>query len=86
MPIYTEAEKTQDFDYFKSINSDYFSEHGHKFLAIKDKSILDNADTISELIEKMNKKNMELGTYLLQECKGDSSSFTTTVMKFLING
>ena len=86
MNVYTENEKTKDFNFFKSINQDFFSKNGHKFLAIKNQSVVDNAETVQDLINKMNNKSFSVGSYLIQECTGDNSAFTTTVMSLMIKG
>lgn len=86
MNVYTEAEKTKDFDYFKSINQDFFAKNGHKFLAIKNQSILDTAEAIQDLIDRLNQRSIAVGTYLIQECTGDNSAYTTTVMRLMLKG
>lgn len=86
MNSYTEKQKTKDFEFFKNVNKDFFSKNGHKFLAIKNCSIVDNADTIPELIKKMNEKSILVGTYLIQECTGDEAAYTTTVMRLMTKG
>lgn len=84
MNNYTDAEKNKDFNFFKNINKDYFSKHGHKFLAVKNQSVIETADDVPSLISKMDKKSFQLGTYLIQECTGDNSAYTTTVMRMMI--
>ena len=86
MNLYSENEKSKDFDYFKEINKDYFSENGHKFLAIKNQSIMESADSVIDLINKMNEKSFSVGTYLIQECTGDENAYTTTVMRLVMKG
>lgn len=86
MANYEETERAKDFEYFKSINRDFFAEHGHKFLAIKSQSVKNFADSIPELISKMNEQSFEIGTYLIQECTGDDSAFISTVMRLVIQG
>ena len=86
MNLYTEKEKTKDFEFFININKDFFSKNGHKFLAIKNRSIIDNADSVQELIKKMDSKSIAVGTYLIQECTGDDSAYTTTVMRLITKG
>lgn len=85
MQNYTDTEKYEDFEFFKSINADFFRNNGHKFLAIKNATILDFSDSIKSLIEKMANKSYEVGTYLIQECTGDNSAYTTTVMRLMMN-
>ena len=86
MNLYTEKQKTQDFEYFKDINKDFFSKNGHKFLAIKNRSVVDNADSVQDLIKQMNDRSIAVGTYLIQECTGDDSAYTTTVMRLITKG
>lgn len=83
---YTEEQKEKDFNYFKSINNSFYSKHGHSFLAVKDSNIIDFAPSVPELITKMTEKDFEIGTYLIQECTGDESSYTNIVMRLLIKG
>ena len=84
--MYTEEEKIKDFDFFKNINKDFFSQNGHKYLAIKNQSVVDSANDIPSLIQKMSEKAMDVGNYLIQECTGDNSAFTTIVMRLMIKG
>lgn len=84
MNVYTENEKTKDFDFFKNINEDFFSKNGHKFLAIRNQKIIDNAETVQDLIKQMNSKSFDVGTYLIQECTGDNSAFVTSVMRLMM--
>lgn len=86
MNVYTEQEKEKDFEFFKSINKSFFSENGHKYLAIKNESVIDTADSVQDLINKMNEKSISVGTYLIQECTGDDSAFTTTIMRLIVKG
>ena len=86
MDAYTEKDKEKDFQFFKDINKGFYSENGHKFLAIRNQEILDNADTVNDLIDRMNGKSLAVGNYLIQECTGDDSAFTNTVMRLMIRG
>ena len=83
---YTEIQKEKDFNYFKSINNSFYSEHGHSFLAIKNSKVIDFASSVPELIEKMNNQSFVIGTYLIQECTGDESACTNVVMRLVIKG
>lgn len=86
MSLYTESEKTKDFEFFMSINKDFFAKNGHAFLAIKNCSVVENASTVSELIKKMDEKSVAVGNYLIQECTGDDTAYTTTVMRLMVKG
>lgn len=83
--MYSENEKMLDFEYFKSINISFFNENGHNFLAIKDKKIISFNKNIADLISEMKQKGYEIGTYLLQECKGNESDYTNVVMRLMLN-
>ncbi len=81
MNEYTETQKAQDFQFFKDINEDFFAKNGHTFLAIRDTRIIDTATSVPALIEKkMQAQSFDAGTYLIQECTGDKSAYTTTIM------
>ena len=84
MSVYSEAEKSKDFAFFKKINKDFFDKNGHKFLAIKNQTVIADADEIPNLIKLMNEKMYEIGSYLIQECTGNESAYKTVVMKLLI--
>lgn len=83
---YNDSQKEKDFAFFKSVNNSFYSKNGHSFLAIKNEQILDYADSVNALIEKMNKKGFSIGNYLIQECTGDESAYTNIVMRLLIKG
>lgn len=86
MNRYTETQKAQDFQFFKDINEDFFAKNGHAFLAIRDTRVIDTAASVPTLIEKMQAQSFDAGTYLIQECTGDESAYTTTIMSLLVQG
>lgn len=86
MSDYTEEQKQKDFNYFKTINSSFYSEHGHSYLAIKNENIVDFSDSVPKLIEKMDLKNIKVGNYLIQECTGIESAYMNSVMRLKIKG
>ena len=57
----------KDFDYFLANMQNLFSKHGHKFVAVKNQSILGVYDTFNDALEN-TLKSEELGTFLVQEC------------------
>lgn len=85
MTEYTESEKEKDFNYFKTINIPFYEKNGHKFLAIKNQTIIEQEDNILDLINIMEHKGYAVGTYLIQECKGTELDYTNTVMRLIIN-
>jgi len=57
----------QDFDFFVQNIEKLHKTYGHKFLAIKNSSILGAYFTFNEALET-TLKTAELGTFLIQEC------------------
>ncbi|MDE6773042.1 MAG: hypothetical protein K2J14_00200 [Treponemataceae bacterium] len=83
---YTETQKEKDFQFFKDINEDFFAKNGHAFLAIRDERVISTAESVPALIKNMQAQSFDAGTYLIQECTGDESAYTTTIMSFLVQG
>ena len=75
----TEADRKKDFDFFVSNYKKFFEEYGHKFLAIKNNAILGAYDSVQDAISDLSPK-YEIGTYIIQECTNDDSSYTTMMM------
>lgn len=76
---YTEEQRLADFEYFKEINRSYFEEHGHRFLAIRNRVVLADSDGVRPLIEKMRRRHYPAGTYIIQNCTGDERGYTVTI-------
>ena len=85
MGIYTDIEREKDFDYFTDNYKDLFDKYGHKFLAIKDKTVLGAYDSVHDAIDNLSSK-YEVGTYIIQECTDDDSAYRTTIMRLIIKG
>ena len=68
----------QDFNWFVSNYDDLFNIYGHKFLAIKDKRVLGVFDNMTDGITETSKTEV-LGSFIVQECSGDSSAYTAVV-------
>lgn len=77
MEEYTEDKRHEDYSYFKEINAFLYERIGHKFIAIRNRVILETSDDIVELIKSMNKKGYEMGTYLAQEINGIEDCINT---------
>ena len=65
-----------DFNWFLNNYNDLYEKYGHKYLVIKEQSILGAYDNIREAIDNTRE---ELGTYIIQECNGDESAYTNYV-------
>ena len=57
----------KDFDYFLANMKNLYSEHGHKFVSVKNQSILGVYNTFNDALEN-TLKTEKLGTFLVQEC------------------
>lgn len=81
---YTQQQKSKDFDFFKKNNLDFFKKYGHKYIAIKDQSVIGTAEDVQMLIAILADKH-PVGTYIIQECTGDDTGYTLKAMRFIIN-
>lgn len=82
---YTDIDRKKDFDYFISNYEKLFQTYGHKFLAIKNETILGAFDGVAEAIDALKDK-YEVGTYIIQECSNDESAYRTSIMRLQIRG
>jgi hypothetical protein len=57
----------QDFEYFVQNMEGFYQQHGHKFLAIKDKNILGVYDSFNMALDE-TLKTESVGTFIIQEC------------------
>lgn len=70
--------RDDDFKWFLENYDVLFKKYGHKYIAIKNKTVLGTYDDIVTAIDTTAKK-YELGTFIVQECNGDSSAYTTSI-------
>lgn len=77
--------RDDDFKWFIDNYDSLFKKYGHKFIAIKDKTILGVYDDVVTAIDK-TAENHELGTFIIQECTGDSSGYTASIATIGIIG
>lgn len=78
MKSYTDTDRMNDFDYFIRNYQDLYQRFGHKFIVIKDKSVLGAYDREYDAINDI-KKIYPLGTFIVQECNGDESGYTNYI-------
>lgn len=76
---YTKKNRMSDFDYFIKNYKKLYKKYGHTYIVIKDKNILGAYKNVNEAI---NSTKMPLGTYILQECNGKESGYTSYVTSF----
>ena len=71
--------RDEDFKWFLKEYDNLFEKYGHKFLAIKNKVILGVYNEFSEAI-RTTAETHELGTFIVQECDGTPSAYTTSIV------
>jgi thermostable 8-oxoguanine DNA glycosylase len=59
-----------DYKYFEDNLSDLFKKFGHRFIVIKNESVIGDYDTFDAAYEN-TVKTEELGTFIIQECVDD---------------
>ena len=67
-----------NFKWFKNNYESIFSMYGHTFVAIIGKKIIGNYTSYKEAIETTSKL-FPLGSFIVQECNGDSSGYTNYI-------
>lgn len=85
MNKYTDKDRQIDFDYFIQNYKELYQQYGHKFLAIKNKEVLGDFDSVPDAISQLSKE-YEIGSYIIQECTDDDSAYRTTIMRLIIRG
>lgn len=65
-----------DFNWFLDNYQSLFEKYGHKYLVIKNKTILGAYNSMREAIDNTNE---ELGTYIVQECNGNETAYTNYI-------
>jgi len=56
-----------DFNYFLENMEDFYRKYGHKFIVVKNKSVLGTYDDFINAYES-TLKTEEMGSFLIQEC------------------
>lgn len=83
MSIYGERERKSDFEYFIAHYQELYEKYGHKFIAIKNKTVLGVYDTEIAAIDDISKQ-YPLGTFIIQECNGDESGYSNYISSWQI--
>lgn len=69
----------QDFCWFVENYQELFAKYGHKFLAIKNQTILGAYSDLQTGV-LVTSQTEPLGTFIVQECSGDESAYTAYVV------
>lgn len=65
--------RRRDFNWFLNNYQELYDKYGHKFLVIKDKTVIGAYDTIRQALDNTHE---EPGTFIVQECNGDETAYT----------
>ena len=72
MSSYGETERKKDFEYFIEHYQELYEKYGHKFIAIKNNTVLGVYNSEIAAMDDISKQ-YPLGTFIIQECNGDES-------------
>lgn len=71
--------RDEDFEWFLKEYDNLFKKYGHKFFAIKNKTILGIFDNFTKAINETSKYH-QLGTFIVQECDGTPLAYTSSIV------
>lgn len=72
-----------DFQYFLENYMKFYEKYGHKYIVIKNKTVLGTYDDMMVALET-TMKTEDLGTFIVQECNGDASAYTSSIISLCI--
>jgi len=72
----------RDFEWFLENYDDIYKKYGHSFVSIKNKKILGAYSSVRKAVDA-TEKHEKLGTFIVQECNGDSSAYTGQITSML---
>lgn len=75
MNLYSERQYN-DFVWFKANYTFLFEQYGSCYLAICDNKVIGCFATYSEAVNNI-KKNKEIGDFIVQECNGNESAYSS---------
>lgn len=70
--------RSDDYEWFINEYMNIYHKYGHCYVAIKNKTILGTYSSVREAVNNTS-KSYERGTFIVQECNGDSSGYTCTI-------
>lgn len=75
----------EDYKWFLEKYNDLYEKYGEAYLAIKNKKVLGVYNTYADGV-RLTSKNEELGTFIIQKCGKDESSYTNYIasMNFMV--
>lgn len=85
MVMYTDSDRSRDFEYFLAHYDELFKQYGYCFIAIRQEKILGIYESLQGAIDALSGQ-YELGEYIVQECNGDESAYTNYVSSWQLVG
>ena len=79
--MYTQHDRLSDFSYFIDNYEHFYRMYGHKFIVIQKKSVLGAYNTMKEALN-VTIRNHKKGTFIIQECNGNETGYTTYIFHF----
>ena len=79
MITYNKEDKQSDFRWFIENYDLLYQKYGHKFFAIRNKTILGIYDDFDKAITDNVSTGLPVGAFIVQECTGDESAYTVYI-------
>ena len=76
---YSKKNRLDDFDYFVKNYKKIYKKYGHSFIAIKNGNVIGAYSNVEEALANTKEP---VGTYILQECNGQESGYTSYISSF----
>ena len=76
---YSKKNRIDDFNYFVKNYKKFYKKYGHSFVVIKNKNLLGAYESIDDAIKNTKEP---IGSYILQECNGKESGYTSYISSF----
>lgn len=76
--IYTDQDRSNDFQWFLNNYDNLFFEYGHKVFAIQNQKVLGIYDDKNSAID-ITSETHKLGTFIVEECTGDETGYAAYV-------
>lgn len=76
---YSKKNRLEDFNYFLKNYDKIYKQYGHTFVVIKNKNVIGVYNNVAEALENTKEP---IGSYILQECNGKESGYTSYISSF----
>lgn len=68
--------QSEDFKWFVKHLKNLYTQYPNKYLIIQDKKVVNTGDSFEDALTKATSDNLELGTFIIQECGKDEECYT----------